>query len=161
MSTDPAVENLLHDLVIANRALAAEGVIDDFGHVSARHPGNPQRYFLSRSRSPGIVTIDDLIEFTLEGEPLNQGGRRLYAERFIHGAIYIERPDVNCVVHHHARSVLPFTISATPLRPAFHMAAVIGPEVPTWDSQDEFGDTNMLVDSLPMGRSLARVLSAR
>ncbi len=84
--------------------------------------------------------------------------RKLYAERFIHGATYAARPDLNCVVHHHARSVLPFTTTDIPLRPMFHMAAVIGQEIPVWDSQDEFGDTNMLVDSLAMGNSLARAL---
>jgi HCOMODA/2-hydroxy-3-carboxy-muconic semialdehyde decarboxylase len=158
MANDPAIDQILHQLVIANRALSAERVIDDFGHVSARHPDDPNRFFLSRSRSPCLVTADDIIEFTLEGEALNQNGRRLYAERFIHGAIYMKRPDIHCVVHHHARSVIPFTVTQTPLRPMFHMAAVIGTDVPTWDSQEEFGDTNMLVDSLPMGLSLAKTL---
>jgi ribulose-5-phosphate 4-epimerase/fuculose-1-phosphate aldolase len=153
-----SVENLLSDLVIANRALSVEGVIDDFGHVSARHPSRPDRFFLSRSRSPSLVTRDDLLEFTLEGDLVGQDSRRLYAERFIHGAIYLERPDVNCVVHHHARSVLPFTTTGVPLRPMFHMASVIGADIPVWNSQDEFGDTNMLVDSLQMGLSLARKL---
>ncbi len=155
-----AVENLLRDLVIANRALAVEGVIDDFGHVSARHPSRPDRFFLSRSRSPGLVTRDDLLEFTHEGDLVRPDSRRLYAERFIHGAIYLERPDIHCVVHHHARSVLPFATTGTRLRPIFHMASVIGDAVPTWNSQDEFGDTNMLVDSLPMGLSLARKLGS-
>jgi HCOMODA/2-hydroxy-3-carboxy-muconic semialdehyde decarboxylase len=153
-----AIENLLRDLVIANRALSVEGVIDDFGHVSARHPSRQDRFFLSRSRSPGLVTRDDLLEFTLEGELVRPDRRQLYAERYIHGAIYLERPDVNSVVHHHARSVLPFTTTGVRLRPMFHMASVIGDEVPIWNSQDEFGDTNMLVDSLPMGLSLARKL---
>jgi HCOMODA/2-hydroxy-3-carboxy-muconic semialdehyde decarboxylase len=153
-----SIDNLLHDLVIANRALSVEGVIDDFGHVSARHPSRPDRFFLSRSRSPALVTRDDLLEFTLECDLVSQDPRRLYAERFIHGAIYLERPDINCVVHHHARSVLPFTTTGVKLRPMFHLASVIGEEIPVWNSQDEFGDTNMLVDSREMGLSLARKL---
>ncbi|MCA9288066.1 MAG: class II aldolase/adducin family protein [Phycisphaerales bacterium] len=158
MSDERILAKTIQDLVIANRAMAAEDVIDDFGHVSARHPLNPERFLLARSRSPLLVTADDIIEFTLDGDPINQNGRDVYKERFIHGAIYAARPDVNCAIHHHAKAVLPFTVCDTPLRPLFHMAAVIGAEVPTWDSQDEFGDTNMLVDSLPMGQSLARVL---
>lgn len=158
MTAEAAVENTLRDLVIANRALAAENVIDDFGHVSARHPTNPERFFLSRSRSPALVTTGDLMEFTLDGVPVAHQGQRMYVERYIHAAIYRERPDVNCVAHHHARSVLPFTTARFPLRPMFHMAAVIGADIPLWDSQDEFGDTNMLVDSLPMALSLARTL---
>ncbi len=150
--------HVIRDLVIANRILAREGVIDDFGHVSVRNPANPNRYFIARSRSPEIVSADDIVEFTLEGEPVQAENRRLYIERALHGAIYMARPDVNSVVHHHARSILPFTITELPLKPVFHMAAVIGAEVPKWDSQDEFGDTNMLIDDLPKGHSVARAL---
>lgn len=156
--TDKQTQSLIRDLVIANRILAREGIIDDFGHVSVRHPTNPERYFLSRSRSPEIVSIDDIVEFTLEGEPVRPENRRLYAERALHGTIYMARPDVNAVSHHHARSILPFTLTDLPLKPVFHMAAVIGADVPKWDSQDEFGDTNMLIDDLPKGHSLARAL---
>lgn len=155
---DAALERVMHELVLANRAMAAEGVIDDFGHVSARHPLDQNRFLLSRSNSPINVTIDDIMEFTLDGEPIAKNGRRIFIERYIHAAIYKMRPDVNCVIHHHARSVLPFTITDVPLRPLFHMASVIGSEVPSWDSQDEFGDTNMLVDSMDMGMSLATTL---
>lgn len=145
-------------LVIANRILAREDVIDDFGHISVRNPLNPNTYFLSRSRSPAVVTRGDIMEFTLDGELVGDDHRRPYAERHIHGAIYKDRPDVNSVTHHHARSVLPFTMVDIPLRPMFHMASVIGKDIHTWDSQDEFGDTNMLVDSMEMGHSLARTL---
>jgi HCOMODA/2-hydroxy-3-carboxy-muconic semialdehyde decarboxylase len=158
MTADPAVAHAIRDLVIANRILAREGIIDDFGHVSVRHPRDAGRYFLSRSRSPEIVTADDIVEFTLDGEPVHAESRRLYAERALHGAIYMARPDVNAVSHHHARSVIPFTVTDLALKPVFHMASVIGAEVPKWDSQDEFGDTNMLIDDLDKGRSLARAL---
>jgi ribulose-5-phosphate 4-epimerase/fuculose-1-phosphate aldolase len=156
--TGGAIEHTLRELVLANRILAREGVIDDFGHVSVRSPADPGRYFLSRSRSPEIVDLTDIMEFTLEGEPIDGEGRRPYAERALHGAIYMARPDVNSVTHHHARPVLPFTVANIPLKPLFHMASVLGHEVPVWDSQPEFGDTNMLVDDLVKGKSLARVL---
>lgn len=153
------LDSALTELVLANRILAREDVIDDFGHVSVRNPVNPDHYFIARSRSPLVVTRGDIMEFTLDGDQVSKDPRRPYAERHIHGAIYKDRPDVNAVTHHHARSVLPFTICDIPLRPMFHMSAVIGPTIATWDSQDEFGDTNMLVDSIEMGRSLARVLA--
>jgi ribulose-5-phosphate 4-epimerase/fuculose-1-phosphate aldolase len=158
MTFEPVVESAIRDLVLANRILSRENVIDDFGHVSVRHPTDPGRYFLSRSRSPEIVTRDDIMEFALDGEPIAQNGRSMYAERAIHGAIYLARSDVQAVAHHHTRSVLPFTVADIPLKPVFHMGAVIGPHVPVWDSQPEFGDTNMLIDALPKGHSLARVL---
>jgi HCOMODA/2-hydroxy-3-carboxy-muconic semialdehyde decarboxylase len=158
MSGASVAELVKRELVLANRILARESVIDDFGHVSMRHPENPNRYFLARSRSPALVTLDDIIEFTLEGEPIDQRGRAMYSERAIHGCIYMARPDVNSISHHHARSVLPFTVTDEPLKPLFHMASVIGDSVPVWDSQPEFGDTDMLINTLPMGHSLAKTL---
>lgn len=158
MSDQSLLDHALARLVLANRILAREDVIDDFGHVSLRHPTDPGRFLLSRSRSPEVVTRDDIMEFDLDGTLLTEDHRRPYKERFIHAAIYAARPDVNAVSHHHARSVIPFSLTGRPLRPVFHMASVVGAEVPLWDSRDEFGDTNMLVDSLEMGRSLARAL---
>jgi HCOMODA/2-hydroxy-3-carboxy-muconic semialdehyde decarboxylase len=147
------------ELVIANRILAREEVIDDFGHVSRRHPLDPNRYFLSRSRSPANVTRDDIMEFTLDGEALGGDTRSPYRERVIHGEIYRARPDVQAVSHHHARAVLPFTLDpGLPLKPVFHMGSVIGERIDIWDSQPEFGDTNMLVETRAQGESLARVL---
>lgn len=158
MSKASALTTVLRDLVIANRILANENVLDGFGHVSVRHPDNPERYFLSRSRGPALVTLDDLIEFTLDNEPIDRNGRPMYAERPIHGCIYQARPDVRAVCHNHALSLLPFGISALPLQPVFHMASVIGKAVPVWDIRDEFGDTNLLVTTAAQGRSLARGL---
>lgn len=158
MSDKDLVNNAISELVIANRILARENVIDGFGHVSVRHPRNPNRFLLSRSRSPEIVTRDDIMEFELDGTLVSDDPRRPYAERYIHGAIYMARPEINSVSHHHAHSVIPFSLTAIPLRPAFHMASVTGSETPVWDSQPEFGDTNMLVDTLEMGHSLARAL---
>ncbi len=67
-------EQLRYDLVIANRILAHEGVVDGFGHVSARHPENPERFLLSRSRSPELVTVDDIREYDLSGEMIDPDG---------------------------------------------------------------------------------------
>jgi len=161
MGDREAYDYAVSRLVMANRILAREDVIDDFGHVSVRHPTDPGRFLLSRSRSPEVVTAGDIMEFDLDGELLSDDPRRPYSERFIHGAIYAARPDVGAVSHHHARSVIPFSVTDRPLRPIFHMGSVTGSEIPVWDSQPEFGDTNMLVDRLDMARSLARTLGER
>jgi ribulose-5-phosphate 4-epimerase/fuculose-1-phosphate aldolase len=160
MSDEAAILLAKRELVIANRILAREDVIDDYGHVSVRHPLDPTRFFLSRSRSPEIVDLDDIMEFHLDGAPVEPATRQMYSERVLHGTIFAARPDVGAVTHHHARAVLPFTTTATPLRPVFHMGSVIGGHVPVWESQDAFGDTNMLIDTLEKGRSLARTLGA-
>jgi HCOMODA/2-hydroxy-3-carboxy-muconic semialdehyde decarboxylase len=154
-----SLDALLDDLVIANRILADHHVLDAFGHVSVRHPDRPDRYVMSCSRGPNLVTRADLIEFDLESRPIDQNGRRMYAERQIHGRIYAARPDVHAVCHNHAPATIPFGATGTPLLPIFHMASVIGDEVPIWDIHHEFGDTNLLVTTQPQGDSLARTLA--
>jgi len=134
-----------YELALANRIIAHEGVLDGFGHVSMRHPTDPGRYLLARSRSPELIEPADIFEFTLDSEPVAAKGVTLYGERVIHGCIYQARPDVNAVCHHHSPSVLPFCITGIELVPVFHMGAVLGTAAPFWDSRDEFGDTNMLV----------------
>jgi ribulose-5-phosphate 4-epimerase/fuculose-1-phosphate aldolase len=148
-------------LVIANRILANEGIVDAYGHVSMRHPSHPERYLLACSRSPELVERGDIMEFALDGTPVSADGRALYLERFIHGGIYEARPDVQAVVHAHAEDVLPFTITTTPLRPVIHSGSFMGAHVPVWDIADTFGDqTNLLVTNIAQGRDLARCLGS-
>ena len=141
------LSDTIEKVVTANRILAREEVVDGFGHVSHRHPTDPGRYLLARSRSPELVETGDILEYTLDGRCIDdKGGMKPYAERFIHGAIYAARPDVTSVVHHHSYSVVPFTASKVPIRPLMHTTAVIGHELPVWDIRENFGpDTNMLV----------------
>ena len=148
----------LHDLVTANRILAREEVVDAFGHVSIRHPEYPDRYILSQSRAPELVDLPDLMEYTLEGEPLDQQDRPMYSERPIHGGAYEARPDVMAVVHNHSPAVLPFGVTGVPLRPMIHMAAVVGEPVPVWDIRDNFTNTSLLVTTMEQGRDLAATL---
>ncbi|MEO7405178.1 MAG: class II aldolase/adducin family protein [Burkholderiales bacterium] len=153
------LEQFRRDIVIANRILAHEGVVDAYGHVSARHPDNPNRYVLSRSRSPELVTEADLMEFDLEGNVIGADDRPPYLERFIHGAIYEARPDVMAVVHSHAEEVLPWTIVSKKLRPVVHTASCLGGTIPNWDIRDKFGDTyHLLVVNCAQGRDLAKKL---
>jgi HCOMODA/2-hydroxy-3-carboxy-muconic semialdehyde decarboxylase len=152
----------LRDLVIANRVLAHEGILDAFGHVSIRHPERPDRFVMAWARSPELIEEDDLIEFSLDGQSFDPRGRAPYLERFIHGAIYEQRPDVMAVCHNHTLSILPFSISrSVRLRAVIHTGRVVGDEVPVWDIADEFGSsTNLLVINMDQGRSLARTLGA-
>jgi ribulose-5-phosphate 4-epimerase/fuculose-1-phosphate aldolase len=152
------LDALIEDLVAANRILATEGVVDAFGHVSVRHPEDAGRYLMSRAKSPGLVDSDDIMDFTLEGEPVNARERKPHLERFIHGALYEVRPDIQAVVHNHSRSVIPFGITGEKLRPVMHSCATIGHEVPVWDAQDTFGDTDLLISDMSMGRDFARVV---
>lgn len=145
-------------LTTANHILAHEGVVDAFGHISARHPEHPDRYLLSCSRSPALVRADDIMEFDLASNVIGTDARSPYLERFIHGAIYESRPDVHAVVHSHAHELIPFGVTNTPIRPLVHVAGAIGAQVPIWDIADRFGDTSLLVSNAPAARDLAATL---
>jgi HCOMODA/2-hydroxy-3-carboxy-muconic semialdehyde decarboxylase len=152
----------LHDLVVANRVLGHEGVVDAFGHISIRHPENPQRYFLARSRSPELVVEEDLIEFDLDSNAIDLGYRLPYAERYIHGCIYKARADVMSVCHSHAYALIPFTIVDVPVGAVWVMASSIGEQVPNWDIRDDFpNEKTMLVVNEAIGAALARTLGDR
>jgi ribulose-5-phosphate 4-epimerase/fuculose-1-phosphate aldolase len=155
------LDSVIADLVIANRILAREEVVDAYGHVSVRNPDNPKHFFLSRSVSPELVERDDIVELGLDGQPVRAEKRALYLERFIHAAIFEARPDIQSVVHAHAEDILPFGIAqATPLRPVIHSGSFIGKNVPVWDIADKFGDTNLLVTDMDQGRDLAKCLGS-
>ena len=145
-------------LALANRILAHEGVLDAFGHVSIRHPTDPSRYLLARSRSPELIKPADILEFTLDSEPVVAPTSLLYGERVIHGCIYQARPELRAICHHHSRAVMPFCISGVSLRPVDHLGATMGTVVPFWDQRDEFGDTDLIVAKPEEGQSLARAL---
>lgn len=154
------VESAIRDLVVANRILAHNKVLDAYGHVSFRHPEEPTRHFLARSVSPGIVTENDIVEFTHDGIPTGDEKRALYLERFIHGAVYEARPDINAVLHAHTDEVLPFTISSVPLRAVIHSIGDIGSNIPVWDIADKFGtNTDLLIRNYEQGRDLAVALA--
>jgi HCOMODA/2-hydroxy-3-carboxy-muconic semialdehyde decarboxylase len=153
-----AIEEARYALALANRIVAHEGVLDGFGHISIRHPGDPSRYLLSRSRSPELIEPSDILEFTLDSELLTKGDYLPYGECVIHGEIYKARPDVTAVCHHHSTAILPFCVTGVALKPMFGLGAVMGAVVPFWDSHDEFGDTPIVLTTAKQGASLAKGL---
>jgi HCOMODA/2-hydroxy-3-carboxy-muconic semialdehyde decarboxylase len=123
---------------MANRILAAEGVVDAFGHISVRHPDRPDRYLLSCSRSPELVKVADIMEFDLDSNPVDAKGRTPYLERFIHGAVYRARPDVMSAMHNHSYEIIPFGVKAG----AADLPSADGSGAPSvWDIRKKFGDT--------------------
>jgi len=151
---------LRYELALGNRMLAHEGVIDAFGHLSVRHPGNPNRYLLSRSRAPELVEPDDIYEYDLDSQPVKKYKLPPYSERVIHGEIYKARPDVMAVCHHHAPAFMPLVITGIDYVPVFHLGAVGGSRPPFWDQKREFGDSNLLVVKPEEGASLAKRLGS-
>lgn len=150
----------LQDLAHANHILAHQGIVDAFGHVSMRHPQYPDRFLLARNMAPALVQADDILEYDLDGNPLNGDTRRVYLERFIHGEIYRARPDVMSVVHSHSPSVVPFSVVKTAkLRPVCHMCGFLGDGPPIFEIREKFGlATDLLIRSKEMGAALAQSL---
>ena len=152
------VDVVLNELVIANRILANEGIVDAYGHITARHPAKPDRFFMARMLAPELVERADIIEFDLNGVAVDDN-RGPSVERFIHAAILEARPELQAVVHAHAEDTLAFGITGAPLRPVIHSGSFIGAHVPVWDIANNFGDTDLLVRNMAQGRDLARCLA--
>jgi HCOMODA/2-hydroxy-3-carboxy-muconic semialdehyde decarboxylase len=149
------------DLAAASRILAAQGVVDGFGHVSMRHPAAPDRYLMARALAPALVTPKDIIEYDLASNPCNAAGRPSFLERFIHGEIYRARPDVMAVVHSHSPSVIPFGLVDVPMRAMFHNAAFIAAGVPVFDIREKFGATDLLVSDHAKGTALTEIMGGQ
>jgi ribulose-5-phosphate 4-epimerase/fuculose-1-phosphate aldolase len=151
---DPA---LLEDLVAANRILSDHGVLDAYGHISARDPGHPGHYWVSRSMPPALVTAADIIACDLDNDPVRPGETRLFFERVIHGEVYKARPDVMAVLHNHSPSLIPFCNSDTRLRPMVGNAAFLGEGAPVFDIRavDDEGDLNICTVAQAKGLALA------
>lgn len=149
---------ILEDLVAGSRILAHEGVLDGLGHISVRHPDNPQRYLMSRSLAPALVTAADILEYDLDSNAVDRQDRTLFLERFIHGEVYKARPDVMAVIHSHSPTVIPFSISRTPLQPVFNGAAFLSPSAPVFDIRKVAGMTDLLISNGELGKALSTTL---
>jgi len=161
--TGGAVDSsVLEDLVAANHICADQGVLDGYGHISLRHPKTADRYLLARSLSPAVITVDDIMEFDLDSRPVDQRGRLMYLERFIHGEIYKARPDVNAIVHSHSPTVVPFSVvPKVRLQPICHMSAFLAEGVPNFEIRDAAGMTDLLIRDNRLGHALAETLGEK
>jgi len=157
-SAGPVDPALIDDLVAASRILAKHGVLDAWGHVSMRHPKNPERYLISRARAPALVAAEDIVELDLNSDPVDQSGRRLFLERYIHGEAYKARPDVNAVVHSHSPTIVPFSVTEEPLRAISSVASFLACGCPVFEIRDVGLTKGLLVSTGKQGAALAKVL---
>jgi len=161
MTPAAADRALIDKLVLANRILYRQGVVDGFGHVSVRHDRSADHFLLARNMAPGLVRREDIVTFDLDGAPVDAAGRRVYLERFIHAEIYRARPDVQSVVHSHSPNVIPFGVTGTSLQPVFHMSGFLAEGSALFEIRDVAGDTDMLISNASLGVALAAALGSR
>src|SRR3989442_13499432 len=152
---------LIRDLVPASRVLAAHEVLDAYGHVSARSDRRPDRFFMSRSRAPALVTAADMMELDADSEPLPGERRKGFIERYIHGEIYRARPEVMAVVHSHSAAVIPFGVTRTRLRPIYHMGSFLWSGAPVVEILAVRAENDLLIRDRPLGQALAGTLGGR
>jgi HCOMODA/2-hydroxy-3-carboxy-muconic semialdehyde decarboxylase len=151
--------SVLEDLAAASRVLADQGVFDAAGHVSMRHPGHPDRFLMSRSLAPALVTPSDILELTLAGESCDPQGRAPFIERHLHAGIYRARPDVMAVAHGHSPTVIPFSLVDTPMRATYHNTAFLAAGVPVFDTRPQFGLTDIVISTAERADAMARALA--
>lgn len=161
MTPAAADRALIDKLVLANRILYRQGVVDGFGHVSVRHDRSADHFLLARNMAPGLVRREDIVTFDLDGAPVDAAGRRVYLERFIHAEIYRARQDVQSVVHSHSPNVIPFGVTGTSLQPVFHMSGFLAEGSALFEIRDVAGDTDMLISNASLGVALAAALGSR
>lgn len=154
--SNAAVRAVIDDLVVGNRILYDQDIVDGYGHISARDPRDPKRFLMSRARAPGLVKADDIMLFGLDGEVIGNDDRPVYSERFIHSEVYRARSDVHSVVHSHSPTVVPFTVTQTRLLPI--RGPFLYPEVPVFDTRDVAGFTDLLISNPALGRAVAQKL---
>jgi len=157
----PDLKALIDDLVAANRILYRQGVVDGFGHVSARHPTQADRFLMAAAKAPGRVTAEDIMEFDLDAKPIERRDRPIYSERFIHSEVYKARGDVAAVIHSHSPTVIPFSVTQVPLRAVHNTASFLAAGVPVFEMRRVAGMSNNLVTDAMRGRALAETLGDR
>ena len=155
-----ATRGLVEDLVAGSRILAMQGVLDAYGHISARSDGKPGHFVMSRSLAPALVTAADMMELGPDSEPLPGETRKGFLERYIHGEIYRVRPDVKAIVHSHSPSVIPFGVTQARLRPVYHMAGFLWSGAPVFDIRKVKPENDLLISDNSLGRALAGTLGA-
>ena len=158
-SGGPVDRATLEDLAAASRILVDQGVFDAAGHVSMRHPGHAERFLMSRSLAPQMITADDIMEFDLDCNAIDARGRNGFIERYLHGEIFKARPDVMAIAHSHSPSTIAFGLSNVPMRAMYHNAAFLAAGVPVFDIREKFGTTDIVVSSSDKGAALAAVLA--
>ncbi len=163
VTPEQADARIVADLVLANHILADQGVVDAFGHISARSVKNPRHYYMGAAKAPALITAADIMEFDENSQAVDAKARAAYSERFIHGEIYRARPDVKSAIHSHSSEVLPFSLTDTPMVATISTAGFLGSApTPVFDIRDSEGERNgTLVNTAKIGAAMAKSMGDR
>src|ERR1700733_12554175 len=157
-SSDPD-DAPIEDVITASHILTNEGILDSFGHISARSAKNPDHFFMPRAMAPALIARDDIVEVGLDCKPISADAPRLNGERYIHCQIYQARSDVQSVIHTHDLSVIPFGVAGVALKPVGAEAGFLPAETPLFEIRDANASEQqrgMLVRNSQLGDALAK-----
>ncbi|MDW8003017.1 MAG: class II aldolase/adducin family protein [Deltaproteobacteria bacterium] len=150
---------LIHELVLANRILSNEGVLDGLGHVSVRNPDKKTSFLMARAIPPVSVTERDIMELDFEGNVIGGSDGKPVSERFLHASIYKKRDDVNAVFHGHHPSMILLSLLGKKLKPVCHLGTFLYQGVPVFKDFEK--GSGMLIDSRDVGEKLANALNRK
>ncbi|KAF2146744.1 uncharacterized protein K452DRAFT_314973 [Aplosporella prunicola CBS 121167] len=167
--TDKALIELFSIFITANHVLSHHGLVDGFGHISVRNPGNPENFFMTGSMPPALMKgVSDIAEFDIsEVIPVSgstSSAQSPYSERFVHSRIYAQYPAIQSVIHSHSPAVVAQGLSGVHLQPIWHMAGFLGDEVPIFDPRSVYNETdkhNLLVNNKVLGGAMAALFGTQ
>ncbi|WP_432559952.1 class II aldolase/adducin family protein [Granulicoccus sp. GXG6511] len=137
------------DLWAAGRVLAAEGLVNAFGHVSVRL--DETTMVITPPVALGTLTADSA------GDPVDLAADDLPAgtpkEAWIHVAIYRARPDVTAICRAQPEHATALASAGVPIRPLHGQGSFLGAEVPVFED-------SRLVRDASRAESLAAVLGS-
>jgi HCOMODA/2-hydroxy-3-carboxy-muconic semialdehyde decarboxylase len=128
------------------RVLDGLGLVEGLGHVSARLPdGN---MLITPARGLGLVRVDELLTFNLEGTLVAGREGTAPLERWMHLAVYRTRPDVHAICRTHSRMAAVLGVANAPVRTAHGFGGMLGRVVPVHFVND-------LITNDAMGQAVA------
>jgi ribulose-5-phosphate 4-epimerase/fuculose-1-phosphate aldolase len=126
------LEQLRHDVALANRIVHAAGLVTAFGHVSARVPDKPDTFIFPTRASPALADPARLLVLDLDGNR-REGSGEPNTEFWIHARIYAARPDVGAVAHVHSPACVILGQIGQTLLPLHNHAGIFADGVPLFE----------------------------
>jgi ribulose-5-phosphate 4-epimerase/fuculose-1-phosphate aldolase len=135
-------ESLKEKMVLACKMLQKQGVVDVYGHLSARLPGD--RILSTPHVPPGKVALRDLIVIDMQGKKL-EGFGEPNGETAMHTSIYKARPDVQCILHYHPDELVAVSVAGQGIKVVANCGVHFYRGTPIYDSPllirtDQLGD---------------------
>jgi len=122
------LEVIKEEVAHTARMIAAAGLVDAFGHVSARLPGE---CFLLTSTAPMFsTTSESIVTVRLDGEVLEDPTGAAPLETPLHAALYRERRDVNAICRGHGPAMVAWGVGTLDIPLLHGLGALAGSVVP-------------------------------